>query len=197
MSQIEMVDLDSLFTSMHTYRRFQAYLPETSQALAEVSQLKGADGYGAERVFRCMLLQFMEDFSDRELERYLKENLAAKWFCGFTLSEPTLDYSLFTRIHTRMGQTRLSQLFATMCAQLKAAGLISEVISFVDATHLIAKATLSGKNAIRRGNRKLRSAIRMCCRKRRLIRKLVLGARTRRRIGTCKRNMSVWICSHV
>ncbi len=29
-----------------------------------------------------------------------------------------------------------------MCAHLKAAGLMSEVVTFVDATHLIAKATL-------------------------------------------------------
>ena len=142
MAQIEMVALDSLLASTHPYRRVQAYLPETTEALADVSQLKGADGYGVGRLFRCLLLQFMEDLSDRELERYLEENLAAKWFCGFTLSDPTPDYSLFTRVRTRIGPTRLSQLFATMRAQLKAAGLMSEVFTFVDATHLIAKATL-------------------------------------------------------
>ncbi|MDR4466874.1 MAG: transposase [Nitrospira sp.] len=59
-------------------------------------QLKGADGYGVERLFRCLLVQFMEDLSDRELARYLEENLAAKWLCGFSLSEPTPDYSLFS-----------------------------------------------------------------------------------------------------
>ncbi|GAG90282.1 unnamed protein product, partial [marine sediment metagenome] len=127
MSQMEMVDLDSLVPSTHPYRRFQAYLPDATRTLAEVSQLKGADGYGVERLFHCLLLQFMEDLSDRELERYLEENLAAKWFCGFTVSEPTPDYSLFTRVRTRIGTTRLSQLFATMRDQLKAAGLMSEV----------------------------------------------------------------------
>ena len=133
MSQMEMVDLDSLLPSTHPYRRFQVYLPDPTEALAEVSQLKGADGYGVERLFHCLLLQFMEDLSDRELERYLEENLAAKWFCGFTVSEPTPDYSLFTRVRTRIGTTRLSQWFATMRDQLKAAGLISEVFPFVDA----------------------------------------------------------------
>lgn len=142
MSQMEMVDLDSLVPSTHPYRRFQAYLPDTTEALADVSQLKGADGCGVERLFRCLLLQVMEDLSDRDLARYLEETLAAKWFCGFTLSEPTPDYSLFTRVRTRMGPTRLAQLFATMRAQLKAAGLMSEVFTVVDATHLIAKATL-------------------------------------------------------
>ena len=142
MSQMEMVDLDSLLPSTHPYRRFQAYLPDTTKVLAEVSQLKGADGYGVERLFRCLLLQFMENLSDREMERYLEETLAGKWFCGFTVSEPTPDYSLFTRVRTRIGPTRLSQLFTTMREQLKAAGLMSEVFTFVDATHLIAKATL-------------------------------------------------------
>lgn len=142
MSQMEMVDLDSLLPSTHPYRRFRAYLPDATEALADVSHLKGADGYGVERLFRCLLLQFMEDLSDRELERYLEENLAAKWFCGFTLSDPTPDYSLFTRVRTRIGPTRLSPLFATMREQLKTAGLMSEVFTFVDATHLIAKATL-------------------------------------------------------
>lgn len=142
MSQMEMVDLDSLVSSTHPYRRFQAYLPDSTEALADVRQLKGADGYGVERLFRCLLVQFMEDLSDRELERYLEENLAAKWLCGFSLSGPTPDYSLFSRVRTRIGPTRLSQLFATMREQLKAAGLMSEVFTFVDATHLIAKATL-------------------------------------------------------
>lgn len=142
MSQMEMVDLDSVVPSTHPYRRFQAYLPDTTEALADVSQLKGADGYGVERLFRCLLLQVMEDLSDRDLARYLEENLAAKWFGGFTLSEPTPDYSLFTRVRTRIGPSRLAHLFATMREQLKAAGLMSEVFTFVDATHLIAKATL-------------------------------------------------------
>ena len=141
MDQMEVVSLDSLLPSTHPYRRFQDYLPDVMEALADVVRIKGADGYGVERLFRCLLLQFMEDLSDREMERYLEENLAAKWFCGFTLAEPTPDYSLFTRVRTRIGPTRLSQLFATMREQLKAAGLMSEVFTFVDATHLIAKAT--------------------------------------------------------
>lgn len=84
----------------------------------------------------------MEDLSDRELERSLEEKLATQWFCEFTLSEPTPNYRLFTRVRTHIGPARLSQLFGTMRHQLKAAGLMSEVFTFVDATHLIAKATL-------------------------------------------------------
>ncbi len=70
MSQMELVDLDSLVSSTHPYRRFHAYLPDATEALADVRHLKGAEGYGVERLFRCLLVQFMEDLSDRELARY-------------------------------------------------------------------------------------------------------------------------------
>lgn len=122
MTQIEMVALDNFLPSTHPYRRVQASLPDTTETLADVSQLNGADGYGVERFFRCLLLRFIEDLSDRELQGYFEETLAAKGFCGFTLSESTPDYSLFNRVRTRIGTTRLSQLFATMREQLKAAG---------------------------------------------------------------------------
>jgi len=144
MSQIEMVCLEDLISSTHSYRRFREYLPRSlmSDHLEGIDQLKGADGYGIERLFLCLLLQFMEDLSDRELERFLGENTAARWFCGFTLLEKTPDYSLFTHVRSRIGSRRLSMLFARMREQLKEAGLMSEVFTFVDATHLISKAAL-------------------------------------------------------
>ena len=73
-----------------------------------------------------------------------KKNLAAKWFCGFTLSEARLpDYSLFTRVRTPHWPDAALPAVLPLCGeQLKAAGLMSEVFTFVDATHLIAKATL-------------------------------------------------------
>ena len=38
----------------------------------------GRTGFGIIQLFKCLLLQFIEDISDRELERYLQENTAAK-----------------------------------------------------------------------------------------------------------------------
>lgn len=54
--------------------------------------------YGIARLFKCLLLQFLEDLSDRELERYLQENVASKWFCGFELTEVTPDHTVFSRV---------------------------------------------------------------------------------------------------
>nr|WP_277361005.1 transposase [Rickettsia asembonensis] len=40
----------------------------------------------------------MEDLSDRELERYLADSTAGKWFCDFALTETTPDYSVFSKM---------------------------------------------------------------------------------------------------
>jgi IS5 family transposase len=84
----------------------------------------------------------MEDLSDRELERFLQENNAAKWFCGFGLTEVTPDYSVFINARSRIGTNLLSQIFAQLRDQLKLKGYMSEVFSFVDASHLVCKASL-------------------------------------------------------
>jgi transposase, IS5 family len=94
------------------------------------------------RLFKYLLLQFLEDLSDRELERFLQENNASKWFCVSELTEPTPDHSAFGRIRDRIGANRLSKMFANLRDQLKAQGYMNEVFSFVDASQLIAKATL-------------------------------------------------------
>jgi transposase, IS5 family len=44
----------------------------------------------------------MEDLSDRELEKYIQENLAGKWFCEFALTEKTPDHSVFTRARKKI-----------------------------------------------------------------------------------------------
>lgn len=87
-------------------------------------------------------MQFLEDLSDRELERFIRENVAAKLFCGFELNEHTPDHSVFGRIRNRIGTKKLSEIFNNLRDQLKARGYMNEVFSFVDASSLISKANL-------------------------------------------------------
>ena len=115
---------------------------EIEQLLNSIEKEAAYKGYGVARLFRCLVLQFMEDISDRELERYIRENNAAKWFCDFGLTERTPDHSVFSRIRKRIGTNKLSQIFSLLKDQLKEQGLMSEVFTFVDASHLIAKANL-------------------------------------------------------
>ena len=142
--QVEMVNLDELVSSTHQYRQFSKVFDfsEIEQLLNSTEKDAAYKGYGVVRLFRCLVLQFMEDISDRELERYMQENNAAKWFYDFGLTERTPDHSVFSRIRKRIGTNKLSQIFNLLKDQLKEQGLISEVFTFVDASHLIAKANL-------------------------------------------------------
>lgn len=144
MQQVELVTLDSLVPSNHVYRKISELFPREiiSTHLSCLEHVKGADGYGIMRLFKCLFLQFLEDLSDRELERFLQENNAAKWFCEFGLSVKTPSFTLFGKIRKKIGTDRLSKLFTAIRDSLQSEGYMNEVFSFVDASHLISKATL-------------------------------------------------------
>lgn len=139
-----MVSLDQLVSDKHQYRKFKS-LFEFDIAAKELKGLEAAaayKGYGILRIFKCLLLQFMEDLSDRELELYISDSAAAKWFCDFSLTESTPDHTVFSRLRTKIGTNTLSKIFANFRDQLRSKGYMSEVFTFVDASHLISKANL-------------------------------------------------------
>lgn len=142
--QMMVVCLDDLVPEDHIYRHFVELwkFENIKKYLKDVEKDNNYKGYGTLRLFKCLLLQFMEDLSDRELERFLRENIAAKWFCEFDLTEQTPDFTVFGRIRNRIGTNKLSKIFADLRDQLKVQGYINEVFSFIDASHLISKASL-------------------------------------------------------
>jgi IS5 family transposase len=142
--QIVMICLEDLVSTDHVYRRFNNLwkFEGIQKLLRKVEKDNNYKGYGILRLFKCLLLQFLEDLSDRELERYLRENNAGKWFCEFALTELTPDYTLFGKIRQKIGTNLLSKIFSDLRGQLKNQGYMNEVFSFVDASHLIAKANL-------------------------------------------------------
>ncbi len=144
MHQTEIVNLEDLVPQHHVYRKFNNMWSFTSvekqlSCLVNDNQYKC---FGILRLFKCLLLQFMEDLSDRELERFLQDTNSAKWFCGFSISETTPDFTLFSKVRKKIGTSRLSEIFADLRVQLKSKGLMSETFTFVDASHLISKANL-------------------------------------------------------
>lgn len=144
MYQMEVVSLDKIVSPTHRYRGFIKVwdFKEVDKMLLAARSNNPHEGYGLSVLFRCLLLQFLEDLSDRELEIFLQENMAGKWFCGFLLNEATPDHTVFTRARKRIGTDLLSKLFSALRDQLKAQGYMNEVFTFVDASHLIAKASL-------------------------------------------------------
>lgn len=140
--QVEMVSLDQLVSSDHYYRKLRA-LVDFNKLLKpmerDLTSHLGPNGYGLTTLFCALLLQFTEDLSDRELERYLQENNAAKWFCGLGLSAKSPSFTLFGKFRKRIGTSRLSKCFQQVNKSLAGDGHLKNLFTFVDSSHLVAK----------------------------------------------------------
>lgn len=84
MQQREIVCLDQVISASHRYRDFLKIwnFREVDKKLLMVKTNKPHEGYSLPLLFRCLLLQFLEGLSDRELNVFLQENMAGKWFCS-------------------------------------------------------------------------------------------------------------------
>jgi len=139
--QLEMVSVECLVPEKHPYRKLKESLDFkrlTKSVEIEESEV-GATGYTIARLIMCLILQFMENLSDRHFERFMAENLAGKWFCEFGLSEKTPDFTTICKFRKRLGLEEIERLFNAVKQQLKEKGYMGEVFTFVDATALISK----------------------------------------------------------
>lgn len=68
-----MISLEKLVPENHAYRKIKN-LVNFSKILKKLQDIEKEEGvgYGIDRLFFCLLLQFMEDLSDREMERYIQ-----------------------------------------------------------------------------------------------------------------------------
>ncbi len=138
--QIEFYDalLEKLVTSDHSYRKLKKLIdfPKLLISLQELYSKQGAPSEPIEQGFKALLIQYWEDLSDREAERYVRENLAARWFCGYGLEEESPDHSYFGKLRKRIGVEKLSALFQKVNEAITKAGYVGNVFHFVDASAL-------------------------------------------------------------
>ena len=143
--QTEIINLEDLVPTNHLYRKFTKLIDLdkiTNKHLTTIVGNSNYKGYGINTLFKTLLLQHLEDISDRELERFLQKNTAAKWFCNFALSDKTPTYSIFSKMRIKIGTHLLSKIFNEIKNILKSKGYLNEVFTFIDASHLVAKANL-------------------------------------------------------
>lgn len=117
----------------------------------------GAEGLDVVKGFKALLIQFWEDYSDREMEKVLEENVAVRWFCGFALLEKTPDHSYFGKLRKRLGTKNLADIFNKVNEELRSKGLFGDVFKFIDASSIVTKTALweERDKAIANGEEKL------------------------------------------
>ena len=95
-------NLEELVLAEHKYRRILKIVDfeKLTAGLKATYSNNGRGGYPVTTAFKCLLLQFMNDLSDRELEEYFNDSLAGKLFCGFELLDKTPDHTYFCKIRS-------------------------------------------------------------------------------------------------
>jgi IS5 family transposase len=140
-SQIEMVSVEDLVSENHPYRKLKSGF--NFEKLCKFIQINesnlGATGFTTERLITCLILQFMENLSDRQFERFIAENLVGKWFCGFGITEKTPDYTTICKFRNKLGVKGIEKLFNAARDQLSQKGYMSETFTFIDATALVSQ----------------------------------------------------------
>lgn len=153
----KLIDADDPFRRLNELFNFD----ELALSLADCYSELGTTGIAVEKGFRALLVQFWEDYSDRQMEKSLHHNVVVRWFCGFSLMEDTPDHSYFGKLRKRIGPSRLAEIFHKTNDAMKKKNLFGEVFTFIDASSIITKTALWDERdkAIAAGEEKLNNAI--------------------------------------
>lgn len=149
----KLVKQDNVFRKLNSLIDFE----ELVSPYRELYSDTGAQGIDIIKGFKSLLVQFWEDYSDREMEKAIEENMAIKWFCGFQLLEETPDHSYFGKLRKRLGTKNIADIFNGVNDLLRSKGLFGDVFKFIDASALITKTALWDERdkAIKAGEEKL------------------------------------------
>lgn len=133
-------NVEEFIPADHRYRKLLKLVDwvELARPLRNLYSDKGRRGYPVEQGLKCLFLQFLEDRSDRQMESYLRDSLAGKYFCNFGLRDEVPDHSYFGKFREKIGVYQLSQIFKRITGALKKEGLVREVYTFVDSAKIVA-----------------------------------------------------------
>ncbi|NOR49194.1 MAG: IS1182 family transposase, partial [Methanosarcinaceae archaeon] len=96
-----------------------------------------------EIMFRSAIVQFLMDYSDRQMEDAARYNLIIKWFIGIPIEDRSYDHSALGDFRDRLGEKRWKKLFFVILKQIEDAGFAKGNQS-ADATHVIANIAIPG-----------------------------------------------------
>ncbi len=89
------------------------------------------------------MVQYLNDYSDRDMEQAARYNLIVKWFLGIPIEDSSYDHSALGDFRDRVGEERWKELFFRILKQIEDAGF-AKGTQYVDATHIIANIAIPG-----------------------------------------------------
>jgi len=128
--------IEKMVSEKHAFRKLSSVVnfEELISPYRELYSSIGAEDVDVIKGFKALLVQFWENYSDREMEKVLEENVAVKWFCGFGLTDKTPDHSYFGKLRKRLGTENIADIFNSVNTILRGKGLFGDVFKFIDGT---------------------------------------------------------------
>jgi IS5 family transposase len=99
----------------------------------------GRPGCSPIMLFKCCLVAFLYDISDRTLEEQINYNIVFKWFVGLDIDQNGPDHSTMTRFRDRLGAEGFTRIFNRIVELAREKKLINDRLTIIDSTHVIAK----------------------------------------------------------
>lgn len=154
--------IEKMVDESHPFRKLNRLI-NFAEIISPYYQLysdSGVAGINIVKGFKCLLIQFWDDLSDRQMERILRDNVAVRWFCGFELLEATPDHSYFGKLRKRLGVENIAEIFNKVNNTLRGQGLFGDMFKFIDASAIVTKTALweERDRAIKAGEEKLNNA---------------------------------------
>ena len=89
------------------------------------------------RMFKAEILQYMYDWSDREVAEHARYNIVVKWFLELGLDEEPFDFTALSKFRVRLGVKLHTELLADLLRQIDAAGFLDSKNQFIDASSIL------------------------------------------------------------
>jgi len=98
----------------------------------------GRPGLSPVMLFKCCLIAFLYDVSDRRLEDEINYHIVFKWFVGLDIDQQAPDHSTLTRFRDRLGEDGFRRLFNRIVELAREKGLVNERLTIIDSTAVAA-----------------------------------------------------------
>ena len=119
--------------SVIDWNKFEHYFSELYPSTV------GKPAYNPLLKFKALVLQFLYDLSDRQLEEQLHDRLSFRYFLGIDPTDSVPDHTVYCRFRDLLGAATIAQLFNEVVNQARAKRLVKDRLCIVDATHVQAK----------------------------------------------------------
>jgi len=103
------------------------------------SSTRGRPAHNALLMTKTLLLQFLYDLSDRQLEEQIQDRMSFRFFLGVDPADPIPDHTAYCRFRDRLGAETIAHLFNEVVKQARSKKLVKDRLCIVDATHVEAK----------------------------------------------------------